>query len=196
MTRKHHNLIQQAFLGLVVPTVLLAAQVATAATPAATPAAGPTTPERTVSTFGDWSLTCNQIGTAPRICEVDSSVQDQQHQTIAAIAIGRTSKDVPQRLVLQVPANVRVSLPLRLTIDTADAVSLPFINCNRLGCFAALEMKDDAVLKRLRNRPTDSNGKIEWADSTGATATLPLSTRGFAAALDALAASETASKPQ
>lgn len=150
----------------------------------------PTTPERTVSTFGDWTLTCVQKATAPRSCEAGMAVQDQRHQLVLALAIGRPSKDVPQQLVVQVPINVRVTAPMRLAIDAAEPVAVPFINCNRLGCFAQLTLKDDAVLRRLRNRPVNTPGRIEWQDSTGTAQSLPLSTRGVSAALDALAATD------
>lgn len=159
--------------------------------PTPTPAAAAATPERTVATFGDWTMTCVQKGAAPRSCEADTTVQDQQHQIVLALAIGRPTKDVPQQLVVQVPVNVRVTMAAHLILDTSDPVAVPFVNCNRLGCFAQIDLKDEAVLRRLRNRPTDTTARIDWQDSAGTQQSLPLSTRGASAALDALAAAET-----
>lgn len=169
------------------------------ATPAATspaPAAAPATgqgaagqaaeaPERTSAQFGDWSVNC--AGRAPtRACEMVMGVRDQGRQLGAALAMGRVAREAPLRLVAQLPVNIRVSQPVRLVMEGAEPLALPFQTCNRLGCFAEIELREDAV-RRLRALPADQAGRLEWRDAAGQEVALPASFRGFAAAADALA---------
>ncbi len=152
--------------------------------PAPAPAAA--APERTVSQYGDWALTCLQGAGQPRRCEVGTTLQDQQRRLGAAVAFGRLSKDTPMRLVVQVPVNVRVSVPLRLVLEASEVTPQPFAACNPNGCFTELELRDDVLLRRLRSRNADAPGRLEWKDAGGNDLVLPLPVRGFAAAMDAL----------
>ncbi|MDO9499608.1 invasion associated locus B family protein [Falsiroseomonas sp.] len=158
---------------------------------AATPTAAPTTtpaaegPERTSAQFGDWSVNCT--GRPPaRGCEMVMAVRDPARQLGAALAIGRAAPQAALRLVAQLPVNIRVAEPLRLVMEGEAPLALPFQTCNRLGCFAELEMREDA-LRRLRARPADQPGRIEWRDATGQEVALPISFRGFTPASEALA---------
>ncbi len=153
------------------------------AAPAAAPAA---TPERTVSQYGDWSLTCIQAAGQPRRCEVGLQLQDQQRRLGAAVALGRVSRDTPMRLVVVVPPNVRVSQPLRLVLEASETANLPFAVCTNNSCVAELEMRDDVLVRRLRVRAAENPGRLEWKDAGGNDVALPLPVRGFAAAMDAL----------
>jgi invasion protein IalB len=159
---------------------------APAATPAATPAAlGAEAPERTSAQFGDWSVNC--AGRAPaRACEMVMGVRDQGRQLGAALALGRATREAPLRLVAQLPVNIRVSQPVRLVLEGAEPLALPFQSCNRLGCFAEIELREDAV-RRLRALPAEQLSRLEWRDAAGQEMVLPASFRGFAAAAEALA---------
>jgi invasion protein IalB len=55
----------------------------------------------------------------------------------------------------------------------------------RGGCFAEAELPNDAALRRLRARG-DNPGRGSFRDSAGREVQLPMSLRGFGAALDAL----------
>ena len=155
------------------------------AAPAA-PAAAAAAPERTVSQYGDWSLTCVQAAGQPRRCEVGLQLQDQQRRLGAAVAVGRMSRETPMRLVVVVPPNVRVSAPLRLVLEANETTSLPFAVCTNNSCVAELEMRDEVLVRRLRNRAAENPGRLEWKDAGGNDVALPLPVRGFAAAMDAL----------
>jgi invasion protein IalB len=163
------------------------AQQRPATPPAAPQAAAPQAPERTVSQYGDWSLTCVQLTGQPRRCEVGLQVQDQQRRIGAAIAFGRISKEAPMRMVVVVPPNIRVSAPLRLVLEANETTNLTYAACTANNCVAELEMRDEVLIRRLRNRAAESPGRLEWKDAGGNDLTLPLSVRGFAAAMDALA---------
>jgi invasion protein IalB len=174
-----------AALGLLAALPAGAQQRPAAPTPPPAPAS--TAPERMVSQYGDWSLTCIQPGGQPRRCEVGLTLQDQQRRVGAAVAFGRLSKEAPMRLVVQVAVNVRVSTPLRLVLEANEVSNHPFAACVQNGCFTELELRDEILIRRLRNRAADAPGRLEWKDAAGNDLVLSLPVRGFAAAMDALA---------
>ncbi len=169
------------------PVAQPAGRQAPAATPApAAPAAVPAAegPERTSAQFGDWSVNCT--GRAPaRSCEMVIAMRDPARQLGAALAIGRSAREAPLRLVAQVPVNIRVAQAARLAMEGAEPLALPFQTCNRLGCFAEIELREEA-LRRLRARPAEQPGRLEWRDAAGQEVALPISFRGFVAAAEAL----------
>jgi invasion protein IalB len=141
--------------------------------------------------FGDWAMRCEQQPNG-RTCEMAQTIQDQQRQQpVAVVALGRAAKGQPLRLVAQVPVNVQVSEAARLVLEIPGRqeapLALAFGKCVPQGCFAELELRDQAVLRRLRGRPADAAGRLEWRSAAGAEATIPVSFRGFVAAYDALA---------
>ena len=182
---------------LIVTLALLAAPMAALAqsrpaAPAPAPAPAPT-PDRTAAAYGDWTLRCDsarQGRQAPqRLCEIAITFTDARNQPVAQMVMGRTARAEPMRVILQVPIEARVEEPARLQPDPAavEALSLPFKLCSvaRGGCFAEAELPNDATLRRLRARG-EAPGRISFRDSAGREVQLPLSLRGFGAALDAL----------
>ncbi len=161
-----------------------AGRPATAPAPAAVVAPA-VAPERTSAQFGDWTLTCAQAG-AERLCEIMQVFHDQQRQPVAALALGRPGKDQPQRLTFRLPVNVTVGRPVSLLLDT-EAGSLPFRACAGSACQADLELRDEALLRRLRARTAEQPGRLEWVDAGGRDQGVAVSLRGFNAAMDALA---------
>jgi invasion protein IalB len=154
----------------------------------AQPATATAVPERTTSVFGDWTMSCTQRTGGIKQCETSLTIQDQQRQIGLVLAIGRAAKGQPLVAVLQVPANIRTADPVR-PLD-GDPVTMAFNQCNRPGCFAQLELKDDSLLRRLRAHDAETPGHIKWHDSGNTEIVAPLSTRGFGAAMDALTAAD------
>ena len=161
--------------------------------PAATPA---DSPERTMAVFGDWVVRCEgraATATAPagRNCEMAQTTTDQRQQPVAVLALGRQAKGEPLRLVAQLPVNVQPGPGARLTLDlpgrAEPPLPLPFRHCIPNGCFADAELRDEALLRRLRGRPAEAAGKLEWRNAAGAESSIPVSFRGFGAAYEALA---------
>ena len=180
-----------ALLGLLaVPAAVAPAQPAPAQPASAQAAAAAPRGEgldRTVARFGDWSVTCAipEEATA-RACEMALAVRNPGRQLSAVMAIGRAAQDARMRLVVQVPVNVRVAQPLQLVTEGGDPLRLGFRSCNALGCFAELDLRNEALLRRLRSRPAEQMGRVEWSDAAGHAVALPISFRGFSAALDGL----------
>ncbi len=137
------------------------AQQPPARPPTATPAttATPDAPDRTTASFGDWNLRCETLRPqgqpATRVCEIQQALQDQRGQPILQVVLGRPARGEPLRLIVQVPLEVRVDAPLRLIHDpaapAAEALSPTYRMCSaqRGGCFAELDLRDDAAIRRL-----------------------------------------------
>jgi invasion protein IalB len=164
------------------PASLLAAALAIAA--AGTAAAQ----ERTSATYEDWVLQCEtQPGPPPRkACDIAQVTQMQgSNAPLSRIAVPRPEKGQPTKLTVQVPVNIQLAANLRLQVNDADpGLTVPFNTCVPGGCFAEFELKDDAMRKF---RGTTGTGKLTYKTTNGQPVTIPVSFKGFARALDALA---------
>jgi len=176
-------------------TVLSVPGEAQRATQAPAPAPVMDLPDRTQASFGDWVVRCEtqrpQGQPALRVCELALTMNDQRGQPLAQIVLGRPGRGEPQRMLAQLPLELRVDQPARLLLDpaapAAEALSLPFRLCSasRGGCFAELEAVPIAVIARIRAR-ADNQGRLDFRDSAGRDIQILFSFRGFGAALDAL----------
>jgi len=171
-----------------------AAQMSKPATPA--PAVKPepvrpvdAEPNRTLSSFGDWTLRCQRLGNGPeaqRVCEVAQQIRAQdQKNPVAELAIGRLKKADSLRLTLVLPVNVILSVPPSFSADgkVPEPLDLGWRKCLPGGCIADAVLKDE-VLRRWKIQTTAE--RIAWTDATGRDLAVGLSFRGLAQALDAL----------
>lgn len=150
------------------------------------PAAISEQPERITAQFGDWVLVC--LGQpSQRQCEVVHSMHDNQRRTIAVLAFGRTQRDQPLRIVLVVPVNLSIGVPVKLAVDNGEPLTLLFRRCLASTCSAELELRDDALQRRIQARSSETPAIATWQDAAGAEASATLSLRGLLPALEALA---------
>jgi len=178
-------------LGLPAFSVPAAAQPAR---PVPVPAPSIDLPDRTQASFGDWVVRCGmqrpQGQPASRACEMAMTMNDQRGQPLAQLVLGRPARGEPQRMLAQLPIEMRVDQPARLWIDPAatEALTLPFRLCSvsRGGCFAELESVPAPVVARMRAR-AENQGRLDFRDSAGRDIQILFSFRGFGQALDALA---------
>jgi hypothetical protein len=138
--------------------------------------------DRTVASFGDWSLRC--VAGPPRNCEVATTLSNQERRPLAAIVLGRVNPQAPLLVTAFLPLDVQLPAGVRLVLD-ATPILLQYQRCVPQACFATIEA-DDALLRRLRAEP--SGARLIFQDASQREITLPLSMRGFAQAQAALAA--------
>jgi invasion protein IalB len=147
-------------------------------------------PAATSATYGDWVLRCQRVGEAEkaqRICEVAQTIKLQnQPQPIAEIALGHLPADHTLRLTVVLPPSV--SFPSTVQFATADkppqSVDLQWRRCLPGGCFAEVAPSEDSIAAW---RGSEGGGRITFKDAAGRDVSLPVSFRGLAQALDALA---------
>ena len=138
--------------------------------------------DRTVATFGDWSLRC-EAG-PPRNCETATTLSNQESRPMAQIVVGRLNPQAPVLVMAHLPLNVQLPAGVRLMLDHAPIV-LQYQRCVPQGCFATIEV-DDALMRRLRAEP--AGARLMFQDATRREITLAVPMRGFAQAQAALAA--------
>lgn len=149
----------------------------------------PAEPQTTVASYGDWVVRCqrvNQQGKVVRVCEAAEAIQVQgQAAPIAQIAIGRLPNEASLRVTVATPPAVSFPSSVRIAEGKGGpTLTLEWRRCLPGGCFADAPIGND-VLARWRGR-TDA-GQLTFKDAAGQDATLPISFRGLAQALDALA---------
>lgn len=146
-------------------------------------------PERSVAVFGDWAVRCE--GRPPaRACELTQTLQNDRQQPVAQFAIGRMARGEPLKLVAQLPLNIAFAATPRLVLDGGDSTGSPFAlswrQCIPTGCYAEIDLRDEALVTRLRARTPEQGARVLFQQASGGEAALPFSFRGFGAALDAL----------
>jgi invasion protein IalB len=150
------------------------------AKPAAAP---PAAPDLTTETYGDWILRCRPAGDV-RQCEMSQTLMLQgQTAPVAAVAVGRERKGAPLRLVLQLPVNLAFSSPAKVQYASNQELDLDFRRCMPSGCFADAALTD-GILSRIRSQSDPLI--MKFRDATERDISLPISTKGFGAATDAL----------
>lgn len=187
--RPHNFRLAQAalLLGLTLagPVLAQAPREAPAARPTAQPGARP---EFTTAGFGDWVLRCTQPEGRAKNCELVQSL-NAQGQVVAQFALGRPEAGQPLRLTLAIPPNLAIDTPPRLVPNAAANDARAVVDLVWRRCFPTLCLADvapsDALLQQFR-RQTE-NAQVRFVSGEGRENTLPLSLRGLAAALDALA---------
>ncbi len=167
------------------PVFAQAAREAPAAPSAAQPAARP---EFTTAGFGDWVLRCTQPEGRAKNCEIVQSI-NAQGQVVAQFALGRAEAGQPIRLTLAVPPNLALDTPPRLVPnasanDARSVVDLAWRRCFPTICLADMALSE-ALLQQFRRQ--NEAAQMRFVSGDGRENALPLSLRGIAAALDALA---------
>ena len=163
-------------------TVAILAALMAGAQPQTTP---PPPANVTSTSFGDWVLRCEARNSGPRGCEILQSLADQRRQPVAQFAFGRAQRGDPMRLLVLIPANITIASALLIQLpDRGPPITVTLRACGPRGCVAEADI-NATQLARLRGR--EAQGRLEYRDALNAEVALPFSTRGFGAALDALA---------
>jgi invasion protein IalB len=163
--------------------------------PAATPdKANPelTGAEVTTASFGDWQLSCRLTPVAAgqpsrHLCEVlQSVILKGQTAPFAQLGFGKMTAADPIFFTAVVPPNVTFPSSVKLAIDENDKqpVEVAWTRCLPGGCFASLAVKDDVV---NRWRAQNEGGRLMFKSGAGQDMVVPISFKGLARALDALA---------
>ena len=183
-----------ALIAFLASTMLASAVLAPASAQTAKPAAAPPAPVSadpsiTTASYGDWTARCEK-GTgdkAQRICEAVQTVQmPNQQVAVAQIAFGHAANAEPLKLVVVLPVDVWFPSTVRISTGDKDpaGVELAWRRCLPVGCFAESAGSDEAA---RRWRTENGQGRIVYKDGLNRDVTLPVSFRGLAQALDALA---------
>jgi invasion protein IalB len=157
---------------------------------AASPSASDEKPQRTTASYDDWILKCDKrVGPPPeKSCDIEQVVQAQlqgKNVPFSLIVVPRPVNPKSIKMMVQLPVNVSLRGNVILQADKADpGVAVPFARCVAAGCIAEFDLKED-VVKKLRSAA--GAGSITFKNSNEQDVVVPLSLKGLAPALDALA---------
>lgn len=136
--------------------------------------------ERTQANYGDWALRCE---TRPqRQCELGTVLNNAEGRAQAQVIVGRLNNAGPLLLMAHVPLNVHLPTGVRVEAG-GQSFTLAFQRCLPAGCFAMVELPDNA-LAQLRSEPPGA--RLLFQDAAHQPVTLSLSFNGFARAQAAM----------
>lgn len=150
----------------------------------------PQPPKPTMTTFGDWVLTCRKgagADTGREACEITQTFTAQgQTAPFARMAVGRISPKAPFNVTVVVPHNVSFPSTVALATDEkgSNPMTLNWTRCLATGCFASGQLTDAAIAIW---RPLAQRGRLSFKNALGQDVALPLSFNGFNDAFNALA---------
>lgn len=145
-----------------------------------------TAPDTSTARFGDWVLRCTTVQSG-KICELVQSLQLQnqagQQVPFAMLAIGRLARGEPLKFIAQLPSNITVAGGITVETKPDRPITGSFTRCLPVGCFGEVVISDD-IRRRwaVRSEP----GTVRFNDGANQPITLPISFRGFAAAVEAM----------
>ncbi len=141
--------------------------------------------------YGDWTLHCQSVGTAPqarKICEVVQTINlKDQSAPFSQIAIGKPAPNESSMVTVVVPINVSFPSAVQIATNEKDAapLELTWKRCIPGGCFASVVLKDD-VIKKWRSL-NEASGRVGFKNALSQEVIMPMSFKGLSQGLDALA---------
>ncbi len=166
-------------------TAVLYIGLATAPAPlAAQNEAGQDSVETETQQFEDWTLRCRPASeTRPRICRmIQQTVSQDGGKPILQFMVGRFGPEKILGALISVPTSVRLPPGLGIQVDERPLHGYPFEICNPTHCQAR------AILERdlLDDLKAGLTGHVKFQNAAGQVLIVPVSLKGFSAALRAL----------
>ncbi len=164
--------------------VLCAGLAAAPAPLAAQSTAGQDGAETETRQFEDWTLRCRPATAAqPRVCRIlQQALSPDGGKPMLQFMVGRFGPEKILGAVIVVPLGVRLPPGLSLQIDERPRHGYPFERCDPRSC-QARAILDGELLEELKAGLT---GQVKFHNAAGQELAVPISLKGFSAALRAL----------
>ena len=158
-------------------------------------------PSSTTATYGNWVVSCAvPAGSAAKVCETTTNLsvkgQDGAVHPLLQVAIGMPPGGTALRVVMQVPGDVALRAPVRLSLDKGppdpaaktaapqdELVSASYFTCQPGGCLADADLAADALARLI----VAKSANVTFTAIAGAKQiVVPVSLDGFKDAIGAL----------
>ncbi len=146
--------------------------------------ADPDSAETETQQFEDWTLWCRPASeTQPRTCRMRQQlVAKEDSKLVVRFMVGRFGPEKILGAVIFVPIGVRLPPGLGIQVDKRSLRTYPFQICGPKSCQPRAILEDD-LLKDLKAGLT---GHVKFQNAAGQVLVVPVSLKGFSAALRAL----------
>lgn len=135
-------------------------------------------------TFDAWTMRCEKVEeSGPEQCHVFQNAKDDgSGRDVAQMAVGRVPNDPKPLVIVSLPLGVYLPPGVLIQVDDKKPIRIPIEVCDPAGCRAGFPLNEEvqAAFK------AGLTAKVTVQDATGQQATVPLSLKGFTAALNAL----------
>ncbi len=134
--------------------------------------------------FDDWTLWCRPASaTQPRTCRMhQQAIAEDGGKPVLKFLVGRFGPEKVLGAVIFVPIGVRLPPGLGIQVDKRPLRTYPFEICGPKSCQARAILEAD-LLKDLKAGLT---GHVKFQNAAGQVLVVPVSLKGFSAALRAL----------
>ncbi len=134
--------------------------------------------------FEDWALRCRPASeTQPKTCRIQQNlVAETSGKSVLQIVAGRFGPEKVLGAVIFVPVGVRLPPGLRIQIDERSPRVFAFEVCDSATCQARGVLEGE-LLDELKAGLT---GQVKFQNAAGQVRSVPVSLKGFTAALRAL----------
>ncbi len=134
--------------------------------------------------FEDWTLRCRPASeTQPRACRMhQQALAEDSGKPVLQFMVGRFGPGKVLGAVIYVPIGVRLPPGLGIQVDGRPLHTFSFEICDPKRCHAQAVLEGD-LLKDLKAGLT---GQVKFQDGAGQVLIVPVSLKGFSAALRAL----------
>lgn len=140
------------------------------------------TPQRTLATYGDWTVSCSIASAGNKSCGLVQIAR--KDAATATLGIGNTANNRSLTFTVLICENVWLPTGLQLILNAnGPTLSAPFKWCTARRCFANRDLSD-ADIKNLRIQKTQA--KLVYKTASQTDVSIPISFSGFSDALDAL----------
>ena len=156
------------------------------------PAAGQPAPDPNTTLgekFGDWQTVCQKVSETEQLCGNVQEVMTAEGKLALWAAFGYFQANTGPVMILRLPYDLvdpptgfRVANGMQIAVDGSGQVTVPFEICAPGGCQVGLLLEDKFVGALKAGNKLNVTVPL----STGQTATINLSLKGFTAAYDAL----------
>lgn len=142
-------------------------------------------PDQTSENYGDWTVRCVARTDLPPCDMIQVATTTGTNEQVMRFSIAHAGKEETYGVQILVPLGVLVSGGVLVRIDDkTDVDGLKFTRCEAAGCFIEALMGSDKLAPLRRGE----KGVVAVLNRNGEPLAMPVSLKGFAAAMDAMAA--------
>jgi invasion protein IalB len=134
--------------------------------------------------FEDWVLRCQpESETQPRACRIRQNIiAEDSGNTVLQVVAGRFGPEKVLGAVIFLPVGVRLPPGIRIQVDERPPRAFPFEVCDSETCQVRAILEGGL----LEDFKAGMAGQVNFQNAAGQSRTVPISLKGFTAALRAL----------